>query len=64
MSELTKSHFLTGDHGTNSQTTGGVSVDYRYKQNPTYLTYRKKLFGHFFISSQGINGETAPATKK
>ena len=28
------------------------------------MIYRKKLFGHFFISSQAINGATAPATKK
>ena len=30
----------------------------------TYLIYRKKLFGHFFINNQGMIGAIAPARKK
>jgi len=41
----------------------GVSL-FSGGKDTAYLIYRKKLFGHFFINSQGTIGAIAPATKK
>ena len=34
------------------------------RKETTYLMYRRKLFGHFFINNQGMIGATAPTRKK
>lgn len=55
---------LTREYRMISQTTDSVSIDCHRGVDVTYLIYRKKLFGHFFISSHGMTGATAPTTKK